>query len=93
VSPNTPGARLPERGDDNPVSALLNVVTYRKAGPRLVASNRAGSCRGGDDDGDRNASSLLLVRLGIPPAIIYKGDRSRYLAAVRRADMGRDAGA
>lgn len=35
--------------------------------------------------------NLLLVRLGIPPAIIYKGDRSRYLAALRRADQG-DAG-
>jgi Fic family protein len=32
--------------------------------------------------------NLLLVRLGIPPAIIYKGDRSRYLAALRRADSG-----
>jgi fido (protein-threonine AMPylation protein) len=35
--------------------------------------------------------NLLFVRLGIPPAIIYKGDRSRYLAALRRADQG-DAG-
>ena len=35
--------------------------------------------------------NLLLVRLGIPPAIIYKGDRSRYLGALRRADQG-DAG-
>lgn len=32
--------------------------------------------------------NLLLVRLGIPPAIIYKGDRDRYLAALRRADQG-----
>ena len=31
---------------------------------------------------------LLLVRLGYPSAIIYKGDRSRYLAALRRADQG-----
>lgn len=30
--------------------------------------------------------NLLLVRLGYPPAIIYKGNRSRYLAALRRAD-------
>lgn len=35
--------------------------------------------------------NLLLVRLGLPPAIIYKGDRARYLAALRRADQG-DAG-
>lgn len=32
--------------------------------------------------------NLLLVRLGYPPAIIYKGDRARYLAALRRADSG-----
>ena len=32
--------------------------------------------------------NLLLVRLGYPPAIIYKGDRLRYLAALRRADQG-----
>lgn len=32
--------------------------------------------------------NLLLVRLGYPPAIIYKGDRTRYLNALRRADQG-----
>ncbi len=32
--------------------------------------------------------NLLLVRLGIPPAIIYKGDRLRYLDALRRVDQG-----
>ena len=32
--------------------------------------------------------NLLLVRLGYPPAIIYKGERARYLAALRRADAG-----
>ena len=31
--------------------------------------------------------NLVLVRLGYPPAIVYKGDRSRYLAALRRADQ------
>ena len=31
--------------------------------------------------------NLILVRLGFPPAIIYKGDRSRYLTALRRADQ------
>lgn len=35
--------------------------------------------------------NLLLVRLGLPPAIIYKRDSPRYLAALRRADQG-DAG-
>jgi fido (protein-threonine AMPylation protein) len=32
--------------------------------------------------------NLLLVRLGYPPAIIYKGDRPRYLDALARADYG-----
>jgi Fic family protein len=34
--------------------------------------------------------NLLLVRLGYPPAIIYKRDRSRYLATLQRADAGDD---
>ena len=32
--------------------------------------------------------NLVLVRLGYPPAIIYKRDRARYLQALRRADAG-----
>lgn len=32
--------------------------------------------------------NLILVRLGHPPAIIYKSDRPRYLRALRRADAG-----
>jgi Fic family protein len=32
--------------------------------------------------------NLILVRLGYPPAIIYKRDRSRYLAALARSDQG-----
>ena len=42
-------------------------------------------------DGNGRAGRLLLdlvlVRLGYPPAIVYKGDRARYLAALRRADQ------
>ena len=30
--------------------------------------------------------NLILVRLGYPPAIIYKRDRARYLTALRKAD-------
>ncbi len=36
--------------------------------------------------------NLLLVRLGYPPAIIYKQQRTQYLRALRRADAG-DPGA
>ena len=32
--------------------------------------------------------NLLLIRLGYPPAVIYKGARSRYLNALRLADQG-----
>lgn len=39
----------------------------------------------------RLLTNLILIRLGYPPAIIYKRDRPRYLAALRRADAG-DAG-
>jgi hypothetical protein len=36
--------------------------------------------------------NLILVRLGYPPAIIYKRQRASYLNALRRADAG-DCGA
>jgi hypothetical protein len=36
--------------------------------------------------------NLILVRLGYPPAIVYKRQRSTYLNALRRADAG-DCGA
>ena len=32
--------------------------------------------------------NLILVRLGFPPAIVYKRDRGKYLEALRRADAG-----
>jgi Fic family protein len=54
---------------------------FEEIHPFLDGNGRAG----------RLILNLLLVRLGFPPAIIYKGDRSRYLAALRRADQG-DAG-
>lgn len=51
---------------------------FEQIHPFLDGNGRAG----------RLVLNLLLVRLGIPPAIIYKGDRSRYLGALRRADHG-----
>ena len=36
----------------------------------------------------RLIANLLLVRLGYPPAIIYKRQRSQYLKALGRADKG-----
>jgi Fic family protein len=32
--------------------------------------------------------NLLLVRLGYPPAIVFKNERTKYLAAMRKADRG-----
>ena len=32
--------------------------------------------------------NLLLVRLGYPPAIVFKNERARYLKAMRKADKG-----
>jgi hypothetical protein len=54
---------------------------FEQIHPFLDGNGRAG----------RLVLNLLLVRLGYPPAIIYKRDRARYLAALRRADQG-DAG-
>ncbi|MEO6500527.1 MAG: Fic family protein [Jatrophihabitantaceae bacterium] len=32
--------------------------------------------------------NLILVRMGYPPAIVFKNERSRYLDAMRKADVG-----
>jgi hypothetical protein len=57
--------------------ALLH-AGFEQIHPFLDGNGRAG----------RLILNLLLVRAGYPPAIIYKGDRSRYLMALRRADQG-----
>ncbi len=36
----------------------------------------------------RLLTNLILIRLGYPPAIIYKRQRSRYLTCLQSADMG-----
>lgn len=42
----------------------------------------------GNGRAGRLVLSLLLVRHGYPPAIIYKGERERYLNRLQRADEG-----
>lgn len=42
----------------------------------------------GNGRAGRLVLTMLLVQNGYPPAIIYKGERKRYLAALQRADEG-----
>ncbi len=66
--------------DEATIAEALAVLhaRFEQIHPFLDGNGRAG----------RLVLNLVLVRLGVPPAIIYKGDRSRYLAALRRADQG-----
>jgi Fic family protein len=42
----------------------------------------------GNGRAGRLVLTMLLVQSGYPPAIIYKGERKRYLASLQRADEG-----
>lgn len=65
-------------GIPNPEALAAVHARFEQVHPFLDGNGRAG----------RLILNLLLVRLGYPPAIIYKGARARYLAALRRADQG-----
>lgn len=59
--------------------ALAQVhAEFERIHPFLDGNGRAG----------RLLTNLLLIRMGYPPAIIRKAERTRYLSSLRRADGG-----
>ncbi len=72
-----------DTANDGLVEELAGLhATFEHIHPFLDGNGRTG----------RLVLNLVLVRLGYPPAIVYKRDRSKYLVALRRADGG-DPGA
>ncbi|MGO9447695.1 MAG: Fic family protein [Solirubrobacteraceae bacterium] len=70
---------LGREGKDIEPEALARVhARFEQIHPFLDGNGRTG----------RLVLNLLLVRLGYPPAIIFKGDRRRYLIALQSADRG-----
>lgn len=68
---------LGRKGESIEPEALAKVhARFEQIHPFLDGNGRTG----------RLVLNLLLVRLGYPPAIIFKGDRRRYLAALQSAD-------
>ena len=61
-----------------PEALARNHCRFEQIHPFLDGNGRTG----------RLILNLILVRLGYPPAVIYKRDRARYLTALRRADEG-----
>jgi len=75
---------LPARAESAPLAQVVaeDHAAFERIHPFLDGNGRAG----------RLATNLVLVRLGHPPIIIDKRDRTRYLVALDRADRG-DVGA
>lgn len=65
---------------DEPFPERLAQVhnAFERTHPFLDGNGRSG----------RLLLNLILARLGYPPAIVFKNERSKYLAAMRKADAG-----
>ncbi len=64
-----------------PVTVAELHASFERIHPFIDGNGRTG----------RLVLNLILVRLGFPPAIIFKANRNRYLTALDKADKG-DAG-
>jgi hypothetical protein len=71
----------------SPLSALTDHPLARVADIH-AAFERIHPFRDGNGRTGRLVMNLLLVRLGYPPAVIYKKDRAKYLHGLDRADKG-----
>lgn len=71
-------ARLEARMPDFPERLAALHRSFEAIHPFLDGNGRTG----------RLILNLILVRMGYPPAIIYKRQRTEYLRALRRADGG-----
>ena len=69
---------LVPRADDFPEHLARIHCRFEQIHPFLDGNGRTG----------RLVLNLVLVRLGYPPAVIYKNERDAYLSALRRADAG-----
>ncbi len=67
---------LDRRAPEFPAALARVHSRFEQIHPFIDGNGRAG----------RLVLNLILVRLGYPPAVIYKRDRSRYLRALQRAD-------
>lgn len=82
---------LPFDPDNLPGLPGIEPPVLEQVGAAHAAFERIHPFIDGNGRAGRLVLNLMLVRLGYPPAIIYKRQRREYLDALRRADAG-DAG-